>query len=148
MECKTLNIMPYYWSYFIQMGSFHFISVSDSLSYVHFKTNVSIDTNTMWMIETIGYNYRNAQNIRAGICFHTSNGMIYSPGAENIYPGLNPEAIYASSDRYVVLRYKVPSDFYYVGFVMNAYKTGPYTAEDYFSISTYSINNNSGTGTY
>jgi hypothetical protein len=129
-----------------QLGVYSFYTTDGSLSYLHLKTNVPVSRNTMWLVEFIGYAYGAAQNIRAGITFHTTGGVIYSIGAQNIYPGLTPQTVYTSSDGYVVIR--VTSAFYFTGFVVNAYSTAPYTPNEKFRILAVSLNNNSGTGTY
>jgi hypothetical protein len=100
----------------------------------------------MWLIEFVGYAYGAAQNIRAGIVFHTSVNTIDHIAAQNIYPGLTPQTVYTSSDGYAVIR--ATASFYYSGFVLNAYSTAPYSPNEKFRILAASQNNNSGTGTY
>ena len=134
-------------TYASQLGVYSFYTTDGSLSCLHLKTNVPIGRNTMWLIEFVGYCYGGAQNIRAGIAFHTSGNIIYSTGTGVIYPGLTPQATYASSDGYVVIRLTSTS-FYFTGFVVNAYSTAPYTPNEPFRILAASLNSNSGTGTY
>ena len=131
-----------------QLGVYSFTTGDASKSYLHLKTNVPVTggRNTMWLIEFVGYAYGSAQNIRAGIVFHTSVGTLYHIGTQNIYPGLTPETVYISSDGYAVIR--VTALFYYTGFVINAYSTAPYTPNEPFRILAASQNTNSGTGTY
>jgi hypothetical protein len=129
-----------------QLGVYSFYTTDGSLSYLHLKTNVPISRNTMWLVEFVGYAYGASTNIRAGIVFHTSGSVIYRVGAQNIYSGLTPQAAYASSDGYVVIR--VNASFYYTGFVINAYSTAPYSPNEKFRILAVSQNSNSGTGTY
>ena len=100
-----LNIFPQAGSYFTQLGVYHFTQYDSTNYYVHMKTNISVDINQMYLIECVGYNYGPAQNIRAGIVFHTQGGSLYQIGAENIYPGFTPQTVYMSSDRFVVIRY-------------------------------------------
>lgn len=131
-----------------QLGVYCFATTDGSLSYLHLKTNIPVSSgrNTMWLVEFVGYAYGAAQNIRAGIVFHTSGGIIYHTGAQNSYPGLTPQAVYVSSDGYAVIR--VTAAFYFTGFVINAYSTAPYTPNEPFRILAVAQNNNSGTGTF
>lgn len=129
-----------------QLGVHSFATYDGSLSYLHLKTNVPVSRNTMWMIEFVGYSYGAAQNIRSAICFHTTSGAIYNVGAQNIYPGLTPQAVYKSVDNFAVIR--VFAAFYYTGFVVNAYSTAPYAPNEAFRITAVSQNSNSGTGTF
>jgi hypothetical protein len=133
-------------NWFTQLGVYSFATTDGSLSYVHLKTNVPKSRNAMWMIEFVGYAYGAAQNIRSAIVFHTSVGTIYNVGAQNIYPGLTPQAVYSSADNFAVIR--VNASFYFTGFVINAYSTAPYTPNEPFTITAASQNSNSGTGTY
>jgi len=130
-----------------QLGVYSFYTTDGSLYYLHLKTNVPVSRNTMWLVEFAGYAYGAAQNIRAGIVFHTSGSVIYRIAAQNIYPGLTPQTVYTSSDGYAVIRVTSGS-FYYSGFVINAYSTAPYTPNEKFRILAVSQNSNSGTGTY
>lgn len=129
-----------------QLGVYSFYTTDGSLGYLHLKTNVPNNRNTMWLVEFVGYAYGASQNIRAGIVFHTSGGIIYNIAGQNIYPGLTPQTVYSSSDGYVVIR--VTASFYFTGFVINAYSTAPYTPNEKFRILAVSQNNNAGTGTY
>ena len=133
-------------NWFTQLGVYSFATTDGSLSYLHLKTNVPKSRNTMFMVEFVGYAYGASQNIRAAINFHTSGGTIYNIGTQKIYPGLTPEAIYSSSDNFVVIR--VSAAFYFTGFVINAYSTAPYTPNEAFTITAVSQNSNSGTGTF
>lgn len=133
-------------TYVTQLGVYSFYTTDSSLGYLHLKTNVPVNRNTMWLVEFVGYAYGASQCIRAGAVFHTSGGTIYHAGFQNIYPGLTPQAVYTSSDSYVVIR--ATASFYYTGFVINAYSTAPYTPNEPFRILAVSQNSNSGTGTY
>jgi hypothetical protein len=144
------NLHSYYdtGTWVTQLGVYCFATTDGSLGYLHLKTNVPVigGRNTMWMVEFVGYAYGAATNIRAGIVFHTSVNTIYSVGAQNVYPGLTPQAVYTSADGYAVIR--VNAAFYFTGFVINAYSTAPYTPNEPFRILAVSQNNNSGTGTF
>jgi hypothetical protein len=129
-----------------QLGVYSFATTDGSLAYLHMKTNVPVSRNAMWMIEFVGYGYGSSSNIRSGIVFHTSVNTIYAVGAQNIYPGLTPQAVYTSSDGYAVIR--VNAAFYFAGFVVNAYSTAPYSPNEPFSFLAVAQNNNSGTGTF
>lgn len=142
-----LNIGNQYGQYFTQIGSYHFSSTDQqSNTYLHLKTNISSQIYSMYMLEFVGYNYGLSQNVRSSIVFHTS-GALYQVGAQNIYPGLTPQNVYYSSDNYVVIRCYAAS-FYYMGFVLNAYMTGPYTGNPPFNVTAVQLNTNSGTGSF
>lgn len=129
-----------------QLGAYTFATTDSTNTYLHLKTNIPVSRNTMWMLEFVGYAYGGAQNIRAGIGFHTTNSLIYNIGVTNMYPGLTPQTAYISSDGYVVIR--AFAYFYYTGFVLNAYSTAPYSPNEPFAILAASINSNAGTGTF
>ena len=141
-----LNIGEVYGSHVTQIGTYTFSTYDSTNTYIHLKTNIK-NTYGMYMIEFVGYNYGASTNIRSAICFHNYPSTLYRVGTESIAPGLTPQTVYFSTDNFIVIRC-YSSIMYFMGFTVNAYKTGPYEDNPPFSISAVAINTNSGTGSF
>lgn len=94
--------------------------------YLHLKTNIPKNSNRMFMIEAVGYNYGQGQNIRCAHCGYpySGSGTIISSQSSTLYPGMTADGLYYSSDDYVVLRYNTSSTYYW-GCTWNAYSANP-----------------------
>lgn len=133
--------------YGAQKGIYTATIYSDfTLAYVHLKTNISTATSeAIWMMEAVGYSYAGAAPIRCAWNFYAYNALnnVIQIGTENVYTGLTAHGVYKSSDNFVVLRGYKASNFYYDGFVLNAYWTFGYGKND-VGISAMAVNNTSG----
>ena len=122
---------------------YHFSTTDGSLSYVHFKTNVSTSTEKIFMIEAEGYAYGGGAPILcAWGLYTTGGGAVVSKGLES-KSGLTAHGVYASSDGYACIRSY--GNMYYTGFVLHAYSSYYYTPGP---ISISAVNQNNNTGNY
>jgi hypothetical protein len=133
-------------SWHLQQRNFYWFNTgSGSPLYIHFKTNLGGGIDTMYMIEAIGYNYGNANPVRCGWGFQWSYGVVRNVGLQKEYNGLDPNAVYASSDGYLCFS-AVSNTHYYNGFILNAYATR--TDQTHYAVSITAVNQNSTSGNY
>ena len=114
-----INIYPYSSWYLQQRSVYNFNTTNGSGNYIHFKTNIHGSTDSMYMIEAVGYNYSSAAPIRCAWGFYCYNGALYTTGVANIYSGMSADGMYMSSDNYVTIR--TYSGTYFIGFTLNVY---------------------------
>lgn len=140
-----LQIYPYSSFYLQQRNFYNFFTGSSSPSYLHFKTNLGNNIDTLYMIEAVGYNYGNAYAIRCGWGFQWSYGVVRNVGLQNGYSGMNADGVYASSDGYLCIR-AYAGGHYYNGFMLNAYATR--TDQTHYQVSIQAGSQNSTSGNY
>lgn len=140
-----LQIYPYSSFYLQQRNFYNFFTGSGSPSYLHFKTNLGNNIDTLYMIEAVGYNYGNAYAIRCGWGFQWSYGVVRNVGLQNGYSGMNADGVYASSDGYLCIR-AYAGGHYYNGFMLNAYATR--TDQTHYQVSVTASSQNSTSGNY
>ena len=140
-----LQIYPYGSFYLQQRNFYNFFTGSGSPSYLHFKTNLGNNIDTLYMIEAVGYNYGNAYAIRCAWGFQWSYGVVRNVGLQNGYSGMNADGVYASSDGYLCIR-AWAGGHYYNGFMLNAYATR--TDQTHYQVSIISSSQNSTSGNY
>lgn len=88
-----------------QYNKYTWYNSSHGYSYVHFKTNQTLDTYIMSRVEAVGINYATGQCIRcAWVWYAYTSPQLISIGLESVYPGLTAHGVYLSSDGYVVFR--------------------------------------------
>lgn len=104
----------------------YFQTTSGSPNYLHFKTNLSASSETIFMAEAEGYNYGLALPILCAWGVYTASGTVASKGLASATLGLEAHGIYKSSDGYVVLRAYAGSH-YYTGFGLNFYSSTTFT---------------------
>lgn len=81
-------------------GMYHFHTTSYSGNYVHFKTNLTLNTYVMSRVEAVGINYSTSAPIRCAWVWYTYT-YLTSVGVENIYSGMSANNVYMSTDGYV-----------------------------------------------
>lgn len=130
--------------WYSQYNIYSYNSTNGSLTYMHFKTNISNTANKIVMIEAIGYNYGFSSAIRSSWCFYAWNNLVIDKGRQNFYAagGLAADGIYASSDGYAVIR-AYSSNPYYIGYILNAH-SGPAGYGTNVQITAANANTNSG----
>jgi hypothetical protein len=110
-------------------------------NYFHYKTNITLSTYIMVMIEAIGYAYGANQSIRSSWVFY-SYSYLANAGVQDVYGGLNAHGVYVSSDNYVCIRAYCSS--YYSGWLFNAYTVNPAGYNTTVSITAAVQTDNSG----
>ena len=126
---------------------YHF-STTSGMAYVHFKTNVSVATEKIFMIEAEGYAYGGGAPILCAWGLYTtgatpiSMGSVVAKGLES-KSGLTAHGVYASSDGYACIRSY--GNMYYTGFVLHAYSHYYFTPS---SIAITAVNQNENSGNY
>jgi hypothetical protein len=110
--------------------NFYYMVTYSGGDYYHFKTNITLASGFMGMIEFVGANYGDGMiPIRAAASFYA-----YPPSNDFISVGLNSSAysggmtahrVYKSSDNYACI--VVQTNNYYTGFVLNSYTSNPTT---------------------
>jgi hypothetical protein len=131
--------------YLQQRNIYWFNTTSGSPLYIHFKTNLYNNIDTLYMIEAVGYNYGNANPVRCAWGFQWSYGVVRNVGLQKEYNGLDPHGVYASSDGYLCFR-GYSNTHYYNGFILNAYATR--TDQTHYQVSITAVNQNSTSGNY
>jgi hypothetical protein len=122
-----------------------FFTGSGSPSYIHFKTNLYNNIDTLYMIEAVGFNYGTARATRCAWGFQWSYGVVRNVGLQNGYPGMNADGVYASGDGYLCIR-AYASSHYYNGFMLNAYATR--TDQTHYAVTITASSQNSTSGNY
>jgi hypothetical protein len=118
-----------------------FYTYSATPNYVHFKTNVSANTEKIFMIEAIGYNYGGASAIRAAWGVYTTGGGGTTPKGLQTIAGLTADGVYTSSDGYACIRAYAGS-LYFAGWILNAHVHPSYSVN--ITITAASQNSTSG----
>jgi hypothetical protein len=142
---SPLQVYPYSSWYLQQRKFYNFFTGSGSPNYLHFKTNLYNNIDTMYLIEAVGYNYGNAYAIRCGWGFQWSYGVARNIGLQNGYPGMSADGVYASSDGYLCIR-AYSGSHYYNGFMLNAYATR--TDQTHYAVTITASSQNSTSGNY
>lgn len=109
--------------------------------YIHFKTNLTLNTSIMTRVEAIGYAYGSALPIKCCWVSYTYSYLI--SGQVSIANGLTAHGAYMSTDGYVVYRAFCSND-YYINFVLNSMHVNPTGAGYPLSITAVNKNTNSG----
>lgn len=109
--------------------NFYYTVTYSGGNYYHYKTNISMDSYFMGMIEFVGNNYGGGSiPIRAAACFYAyppANDVI-NIGLNSCYSeGMTAERVYKSSDQYAVIC--VSTSHYFSGWVLNSYTANPTT---------------------
>jgi hypothetical protein len=140
-----LRIYPYNSWYLQQRGIYNFNTTSAGPTYLHIRTSVFHDEDTMWMVEAVGYNYGTSSPVRCSWGFYVYGNTIYQSGVADIYGGLNANGIYSASNGHVCLRATAAS-FYYLGITLNVYACRLDTTHK--NVSIVAISQNSTPGNY
>lgn len=99
------------------------INYTTGNTYLHFKTNVPLNSYIMTMIEMVGYNYGASAPIRCAWGFYTYQSTIVSASVRSSpYDGVSAHGIYSTGDGYIAIRAYAASN-YYTGFILNGYQT-------------------------
>lgn len=116
-----LNVFPSNGGYLTQYVAGHCQTQDGTATKVHIKLNIPKPSGAgpMVMIEAVGFAYGSAQAIRSCWTFYAYLNSLYSVNVGNVYPGMNAEAVYYSTDNFVCLRGGISG--YFSGFVLNAY---------------------------
>lgn len=130
-------------NYIIQYNVTSFAtSLSWAPYYIHFKSDVPSNANSIIMLEALGYNYGTSSFERCAWAFYAYNGSVYDKGRETFTgSGLSADGIYKSSDGYACIR-AYTSSIYCMGFLVNAYSNPNYCRN--ISFTAVSINSTSG----
>jgi hypothetical protein len=139
---SPVRVYPYNGWWLQQRNIFNFMTTSGSPTYIHIKTNIPSNSDSMWMIEAVGYNYGNGNATRSAWGFYVYSNTIYGIGLQNAYGGLGVNGVYKSSDNYVVLRCNQGN--YFNGFMLNAYATRGNTTHYNVSVIASVQTDNSG----
>lgn len=109
----------------MKMGIYNFSTNSSSGgNYYHFKSNVALSTYIMTYLECVGHNYTLAVPIRCAFVSYSYTYLI--AGVQNYHTGgATADAVYLSSDNYLVYRVTVPSTTTDMSFTFNAIHTNP-----------------------
>lgn len=115
--------------YTTRLNFYHMVTYSGG-NFYHFKTNVTLNSGFMGMIEFVGSNYGDGMiPIRAAASFYA-----YTPYNDFISIGLNSSTysggmtvhrVYKSSDNYACI--VVETNNYFTGFILNSYTSNPTT---------------------
>lgn len=132
---SLVNYNKYYWS---ALGGL-------SGQYVHFKTDVTLNTNKMVMVEAVGINYYGSAPVRCSWCWYAYS-YLYSVGTESIYGGVTADGVYMSSDGYVVFRARGLSELNDTAFSLNIYNVCP--AQSGANVNITAVNRNTNSGSY
>ena len=110
--------------------NFYYVVTYSGGNYYHLKTNITLDSGFMGMIEFVGANYGDGMvPIRAAISFYA-----YPPSNAFINVGLNnsdysggmiAHTVYKSTDNYACM--VVQTNNYFTGFILNSYTSNPTT---------------------
>lgn len=128
-----------------ELNKYVWVTTSYSGNYIHFKTNVTLNTYIMTRVEAIGVNYAVSAPIRSAWCWYSYSYLI-DGGSQNIYTGLQASGVYMSSDGYICFRGSHGSslgDAFFMLSVVHANPTG-YGAD----ILITAANQNSVSGNY
>ena len=112
----------------IKLNFYHTVTYSGG-NFYHYKTNITLASGFMGMIEFVGNNYGDGTiPIRAAACLYAYppyNDFI-NVGLSSCYSGgMTAVRVYKSSDNYAVIC--VSTNNYYSGWVLNAYTANPTT---------------------
>ena len=106
-----------------QLGIYNYYTTQNGATYIHFKTNLRKNYNTVATIEAIGYNYGQSRDIKASWSFYIGSSLQGATFERDGSSGLSPATPYLSSDDYVVIKASVGNQ-YFLGVVFNAYTSG------------------------
>jgi hypothetical protein len=115
--------------YTTTLNFYHMVTTSGS-DYYHFKTNITLASGFMGMIEFVGVNYGDGMiPIRAAASFYAypPNDAFINVGLNNstYSGGMTAHRVYKSSDNYACI--VVQTNNYFTGFVLNSYTSNPTT---------------------
>jgi len=127
--------------WYTKYNIYNFYTYSGGPNYVHFKTNVSANTEKIFMIEAMGFNYGTATIIRCAWGLYTTGGGGVTPKGLQTITGLTADGVYASSDGYACIRAYADS-LYYAGWILNAHVHPSYSVD--ITITASSQNSTSG----
>jgi hypothetical protein len=109
----------------VRRDFFTFATSSSTPTTIHLKTNVKIQTNTMYRFLVEGYNYGNGAAVNSDAVGYTYAGWscIGQNSVNNYAPGVTLSQ-YCSADGYVVLRLQ-SSSAYFLGFSVSGWFVNP-----------------------
>ena len=139
-----MKVFPSNGGYLSQYVAGHCQTQDGTATKVHIKLNLPKTSlySAMVMIEAVGFAYGSAQAIRSSWCFYQYLSTLYSVNVNNVYPGMNAEAVYYSTDNFVCLRGGLSG--YFSGFVLNAYVNAGDGAGIPISVQAQAWNTNAG----
>ncbi len=138
----------------VQRDLWQYSTGTSGARYLHIKTNIRYDNNTMYNLQFRGYNYgRNAiiNSQVAGYAYKASASLAkatyanYSSGVTATGSAADGKAAagqYISGDHYLVVRLYA-SDWYYAGFSMSAWMTAPAGAGFLVSVTSSKLTTSS-----
>lgn len=102
---------------------YHINSFTQATLYFHFKTNISLNSYIMCMIEAVGHCYGNNLPIRCAWCFYGYSTLVNQGVMNTNYNGLAADHVYVAADNSICIR--GVGNAYYTGFVLDAYCVNP-----------------------
>jgi subtilisin-like proprotein convertase family protein len=109
----------------VQRDLLQWSTTANSPTKIQIKTNIKIQTNTMYRLLVEGYNYGASAVINSDAVGYTYSGWsCLGSTSVNNYAGGGALSQYCSADGYVVLRLTVPSA-YFMGFSVSAWTVNP-----------------------